>query len=567
MRDNPMTPMRSTYKKICAQMVRLTVLLALAGCGGSNNNDDPANGGSSCGSGPTGTGATVAITGHLQYEDKTYNQNGFTGATAMKPIRFAAVQVVRSCDEAVLNSASDASDANGDYTVTFTNTDTAGVYIRVLASAPPWQIRIMQPPNLLWALASNPIDDTGAAPFTMDLTAGLDSGGGVFNLLDVMTSGAEFVNALSGALPPLTVNWSPGSCDGTYFSPADNGIFVLGGCTDGDTDEYDDPVLLHEFGHFANSVYSRDDSPGGIHFLNSNDQDIRLSWSEGWGNFFSSAVRNDPLYVDTVGSAAIISVNLEDLSNGMGIDLAADAIYSTNEISVAVVLWDIFDNTPTEPLATAAATDALAAGMTPIWDVISHYVFTCTGCNVSIEDFWDGWFNCPTCTTVNHESPTEMAALIADRKISFKLDSREPDNDAASAPDCPLLPCTSSHTLYTAGDLDYVKFTATAGASYTIQTSRLSNGADTFLEVLDTNGTTVLMSNDDATAVTKNSTCGVNFVTQQSNCPPNDATTLSSKVVFTPTAGGTYYVRVKHAPAAPPSAGLYGSYDLKITSP
>jgi len=110
------------------------------------------------------------------------------------------------------------------YTVTFTNTGAAGVYIRVLAFAPVYQIRIIQPPNLLWAVSEDPIDDGTAASFTVDLTAGVDSGGGVFNLLDVMVSGAEFVNALSGALPPLTVNWFPGSCDGTYFSPGANTI-------------------------------------------------------------------------------------------------------------------------------------------------------------------------------------------------------------------------------------------------------------------------------------------------------------------------------------------------------
>jgi hypothetical protein len=75
------------------------------------------------------------------------------------------------------------------------------------------------------------------------------------------------------------------------------------------------------------------------------------------------------------------------------------------------------------------------------------------------------------------------------------------------------------------------------------------------------------VTNDNADGKTYSSTCSVNPVTQVSNCPPNDATTLASKLVFKPSVSGTYYVRVKHSPAAPPSAGLYGSYDLKITSP
>jgi hypothetical protein len=162
----------------------------------------------------------------------------------------------------------------------------------------------------------------------------------------------------------------------------------------------------------------------------------------------------------------------------------------------------------------------------------------------------------------------EMDAVIADRKISFKLDSHEPDNDTVSAKPITVNGLAQSHTLYTAGDLDYASFSATVSSTYTVETLNLSNGADTFIEILDGNGIPVSgASNDDATAVTKSGSCGVNAVTQQSNCLPNDATTLSSKVVFTPTADGTYFVRVSRSASAPPSAGVYGSYDLKITSP
>lgn len=61
--------------------------------------------------------------------------------------------------------------------------------------------------------------------------------------------------------------------------------------------------------------------------------------------------------------------------------------------------------------------------------------------------------------------------------------------------------------------------------------------------------------------------CGVNPFTGISNCPPNDATTLASKIVFTPSQNGVYYVRVKRSPSAPPSAGVYGGYQIQITSP
>lgn len=456
---------------------------------------------SGSGSGANGTGSTVTISGNLQYEKKDLDQNGFTGTILLKPIRFASVQVVRNSDSEVLNTAS-ASDAHGDYSVTFTNTGPAGVYIRVLASVPSRAISVKKPPSTFWAITSDPFDDTTASAFTRDLKAKTTDGGGIFNLLDVTTTAAEFVDGLTGGtLPALTVYWSPGSSDGTYFNPADNSISVLGGCTDGgisvlggctagDTDEYDDAVVDHEFGHFTASVYSRDDSPGGIHYLNDNTQDIRLSWSEGWGDFFSSAVRNDSLYVDTVGTEADLSFNLEDLSTVKGFNLAADAVYTTNEISVAAVLWDVFDNTPGEGYTNTVGTDTVSAGMSPIWDVVAHY-YTCTACNlshVSFEEFWDGWFRCPVCTTTNHGSQSDMETVVADRKMALAPDSFEPDDTTATAVPITVNGAAQTHTLYPAGDTDYVSFSASAGTTYTIETFGLSNGADTYIEILDSSG-------------------------------------------------------------------------------
>ncbi|MBI3611232.1 MAG: hypothetical protein HY204_11115 [Nitrospirae bacterium] len=76
-----------------------------------------------------------------------------------------------------------------------------------------------------------------------------------------------------------------------------------------------------------------------------------------------------------------------------------------------------------------------------------------------------------------------------------------------------------------------------------------------------------LVTNDNINGVTYSSICGVNPIAQVSNCPPNDATTLSSKIVFTPSTSGTYYVRVRRSPSAPPSAGVYGGYQIRVTSP
>ncbi len=69
-------------------------------------------------------------------------------------------------------------------------------------------------------------------------------------------------------------------------------------------------------------------------------------------------------------------------------------------------------------------------------------------------------------------------------------------------------------------DPDWVSFDATAGTAYVLETRDLQGVADTILEVYDTDGTTVLTSNDDYNG------------------------TLASHVEWTAPANGTYFARV-----------------------
>jgi hypothetical protein len=186
--------------------------------------------------------------------------------------------------------------------------------------------------------------------------------------------------------------------------------------------------------------------------------------------------------------SANLSFNLEDLSTGMpGVDLKTDSVYTTNELSVAAVLWDILDNTLAKVFTNTAGTDAVSADMAQIWDVIANY-FICTTCgisNVSFEDFWDGWF------ARGHGLQPDMETLVADRKMTLTPDSFEPDDTTTTAVPIMVNVAAQTHTLYPAGDVDVVSFSATAGTTYTIKTSGLTNGADTFIEVLDGSGNLV----------------------------------------------------------------------------
>lgn len=81
----------------------------------------------------------------------------------------------------------------------------------------------------------------------------------------------------------------------SYYKPGERKLFILGGISGNvktaDTDHFDNSVILHEYGHFLEDVYSNTKSPGGSH--NGNFViDPRLAWSEGWANYLQSAVRS-----------------------------------------------------------------------------------------------------------------------------------------------------------------------------------------------------------------------------------------------------------------------------------
>ena len=170
---------------------------------------------------------------------------------------------------------------------------------------------------------------------SMHLIAQVQDRAGAFNILDSVCMGQEHVIGYGAARPPLlTCYWEQGSTDGTYYSPTGNSLHLLGSTSD--TDEFDDAVIIHELGHYMADVYSIDTSPGGDHNWSEDHQDLRLSWSEGWANYFSSLVRNNPEYFDSY-NGGVTQLEIETPSH------AATATGQDTESTVHSVLWDLYD--------------------------------------------------------------------------------------------------------------------------------------------------------------------------------------------------------------------------------
>lgn len=149
--------------------------------------------------------------------------------------------------------------------------------------------------------------------------------GGAFNILYQIFRANDFLRTkavfgASATADKVTVYWQAGftpyayygypSSPISFYEPGKSKLYICGGVQgnvdSADTDHFDDSVILHEYAHFLEDRYSRSESPGGSH--NGNFIiDARLAWSEGWANYFQSAVRThfgdveDEFYIDTIG--------------------------------------------------------------------------------------------------------------------------------------------------------------------------------------------------------------------------------------------------------------------------
>jgi PKD repeat protein len=497
------------------------------------------------------------VSGTITYLNKIYDPTqGFTGGTEILPVRQAEVEVINNATDAVLGSGVTGND--GAYSIAIPDGGLLDLRVRVYAR------RLLSPTNSIYSLvvmnngAALAVYTAATVAVSQDTSAvgGLTIGVAIplgssppFNIFDVAVLTQQYVHALDAAIadpPLLTLYWESGATDGTYFQIIDNSIHLLG--TPNDSDEWDDDVICHELGHYVASNFSKDDSPGGGHTV-SGHYDIRLTWSEGWAHYWSSAVRlwtnNNPgiapigviaprypdyiWNVDTLGPTSYSAFEISTPS------YAGQAVGADNELSVAAVLWNIPVDTP---LVGAR-----------IWNVVHNRLPS--RFFISFEDFYIEW---------NAVYPSSsLAAILASRTIRYVTDDLEPNDSKDTATPFEPNPVVGAPRTLAArtffksgpdpvGDEDWFSFTALAGQVIRIETTNLGDGADTFLVVYASDGATRISQSDDRV----------------------DAIDLSSLVIFTAPATDTYYFKVAPYPGDAPYSDAnqlaqFGSYDLAFT--
>ena len=515
----------------------------------------------------------VSVSGSLKYQDKIYDGRGFTGDYPGKAIRFAEVQLV----DGNVAVASTRSDENGYYQL---QGQGVRLKVRILAQSDAGidaDIAVANQDGDIYAVSKSlAVDGESELDFMLPITQDVT---GAFNVLDVLSNGKQFIAQYDSTLTAsLRAYWVPGNSEyGTYYCslttsrnvcPQGRGIYLVGGWRGGgDTDQFDDDVILHEFGHFIEDQLHIQDSPGGTHYLSDTDSDIRLSWSEGWGGFMPGAVKtwladNHPdllssdsnlsstYFVDTYGDYAMISMDLGDPESYYCWSGSRCYSYSSSEVAVANVLNGLNKS----------------FGFDAIWNSVSAYLPYETPFAASLETFWDGW------VTQRNPDQAELSNLyniFGRSSIYYRSDNYEADNSYVAAKPYTVCPSCSSQQRYLYNsvrnnDTDYAYLNLNAGKTYSIETTDLGNAADTYIRILNQDGSQAYSANG-ALMANDNRPGTVFCAPLESPCKiHNDGKMLSSLLQFTPDVSSTYIVEIATSSARPISAGRYGSYKLLV---
>jgi hypothetical protein len=335
---------------------------------------------------PPGAGTTI-VTGRVTFARVPVTGAGLNyAAEVQQPARGVLVRALNAGTQTLLTTAT--TDSNGNYTLNVTSNTNINVVVvaQMLRDnsvpLPRWNFRAMDND----AAAPTPYTFTDGVAFNSSagtahdvaIPSGFNTAGTVtgtrasapFAILDTVYQGVQTVLGVapSTSFPALVLDWASDNPGGeTFFdSNGANQTIVLSADVTEDTDEFDQHVIAHEFGHFIEFNFSRADNIGGSHGLG-DKLDIRVAFGEGFGYAFGAIVLNDPVTRDTfVNGNQQVSSTFNVETNPVAIPPGfpnGNFGCWCSESSNWAILWDLYDN-------AADANDNVALGFAPMWDVL-----------------------------------------------------------------------------------------------------------------------------------------------------------------------------------------------------
>jgi hypothetical protein len=299
-----------------------------------------------------------------------------------QPSRGVLVRALDAGSQVVLATTSTDNLGNYSFTVAANTMITVQVVARMLRdntqALPRWDMRVQDGvPGVTPYTYTDGVsfNSNAATAHDVAIPTGIAANGtaagvrasGPFAILDTVYQATQTIlnaDALTN-FPALIVDWGS-QADGTFFTPqGSQHIALLADLTE-DTDEFDQHVIAHEFGHYIEFNYSRADNIGGAHGLG-DKLDPRVAFGEGFGYAFAAIVLNDPVARDsffdgTTQRSSSFNVETNPPTSQPGNPIGNYGCWCS-ESSVWSILWDVYDN-------AADTNDAVALGFLPIWDVL-----------------------------------------------------------------------------------------------------------------------------------------------------------------------------------------------------
>ncbi|HRO25798.1 MAG TPA: hypothetical protein PLR07_16035, partial [Promineifilum sp.] len=197
-------------------------------------------------------------------------------------------------------------DANGKFTFNFCDddgflNDELELYFRVCAEVRDGNSLIAAIKNLdeqkLYCWDSGTIDPEGGdVDFDLTVYKIGQTEASVFNIADSLYWAWRFWNNNAANSPVMdravTAYWQGGKGSGSFYNDDRTALVIAGDSSN--TDEWDDSVIIHEWGHFADHQFSCNQNPGGAHSLpgvNAGTNATRLAWGEGYPDYYQSVAR------------------------------------------------------------------------------------------------------------------------------------------------------------------------------------------------------------------------------------------------------------------------------------
>jgi hypothetical protein len=330
----------------------------------------------------------VNVTGRITFGRVPFGTIGLNpglnyGSPVQQPSRGVTVRAVAP-GTTTPALATTTTDADGDYTLTVAgNTNIQILIVAEMArtgAAPNWNVRVgdgatVTTPSYTYTDGVT-FNSSAGAPRDVAIPTGINSSGtatgprasGPFAILDTVYQGIQTILGVEPAanFPDLLIDWGS-QVNGTFFDSSQPQRIALLADLTADTDEFDQHVIAHEFGHYIENNFSRADNIGGAHGIG-DKLDPRVAFGEGFGYAFAAIVLNDPVARDSsrqgaTQTSSVFNVETNPSTTAPGIPAGNFGCWCS-ESSVWAILWDLYDS------ANDGA-DTISLGFAPMWAVLT----------------------------------------------------------------------------------------------------------------------------------------------------------------------------------------------------